>query len=135
MNSTKSAACFQLSCFKSNDFQPSDQYPRHLALKKSSQVTICIKPNDFKPNGIKPNGIKPSDHLPLKLPYYAWNLSKISSIGNPETGHTPPPPNGPQPPPQRATKTPKIKSPRSYAKTIDFKHFLENKSSKIVFLP
>ena len=58
INSTKFATCFQLSGFNSNDFKPSDQYPRHLALKKLSQVTNCIKPNDFKPNGIKP-----SDHL------------------------------------------------------------------------
>ena len=31
INSTKSATCFQLSGFKSNDFEPSDLYPRYLA--------------------------------------------------------------------------------------------------------
>ena len=51
MNSSKSATYFQLSDFK--------LIPETLGSKKLSQVTNCIKPNDFKPNGIKA-----SDPLP-----------------------------------------------------------------------
>ena len=61
----------------------------------------------------------------------------VSSIGNPETGHNPPPPMGHNPPPMghNPPNGPQKPQKLKVLKTIDFKDFLEDKSSKIVFLP
>ena len=53
--------------FQLSDFKP---IPETLGFKKLSQVTNCIRPNDFTPNGIKPR-----DHLSMVTGRFGKDVS------------------------------------------------------------